>query len=223
VSPGLAFIGISILGTWGLASIGLIAGGIIMIFFPGDPTTSSDHVLGGVVLLVVGIVSGGLMQLTMGPLLGLDPPFPLKAKNIVPHAKMTKWARAGLLRDFPDGLPKEIRLRSQRVTLIRMGDSAYALSGLCSHARLPLGGFPGSPVKAHPVENDCVMCPFHGARFEAATGKVVRQPFSSEFNFEHPFLGGVQSKLMFWNKKAEDMQTYPVRVEGGEILVGLPK
>jgi nitrite reductase/ring-hydroxylating ferredoxin subunit len=67
------------------------------------------------------------------------------------------------------------------------------------------------------------MCPFHGARFEAATGKVVRQPFTSEFNEQHPFLGRLQSKLLFFNKSAEDMQTYPARVEDGDVMVHLPK
>jgi len=223
VSPAFAFLGVSILGTWGLASLGLIVGGIFMLFFPGDPTTASGHTLGGIVLIVAGLASGGLMQLVLGPLLGIDPPTPLKAKNIVPAAKMKKWAAAGTLRDYQDGMPKEVRLRSQRVTMVRMGDTMYALSGLCSHARLPLSGFPGSPVKAEPVRDDCVMCPFHGARFEVATGKVVRQPFSSEFNNDHPFLGRLQAKLLFFNTKAEDTQTYPVRIEDGTIMVGLPK
>ncbi|MGI8926499.1 MAG: Rieske (2Fe-2S) protein [Tepidiformaceae bacterium] len=223
MSPVLAFLGLSILGTWGLASIGLIAGGVIMLFFPGDAETSSSSTLGGIVLLGAGLVSMGVMQVVVAPLLGLDPPLPLKAKNIIPQARMTRWARAGFLRDLPDGLPKEMRLRSQRVTLVRRGETAYALGALCSHARLPLAGLPGSPIKAYPVRDDCVMCPFHGARFEAATGRVVRQPFDSQFNDEHPFLGRLQSKLFFFNKKAEDMQTYPVRIEGGEVLVGLPK
>jgi nitrite reductase/ring-hydroxylating ferredoxin subunit len=223
VSPALAFLGVSILGTWGLASLGLVVGGIFMLFFPGDPTTASGHTLGGIVLIAAGLASGGLMQLVLGPLLGIDPPTPLRAKNIVPAAGMKKWAAAGTLRDYEDGKPKEVRLRSQRVTMVRMGDTMYALGGLCSHARLPLGGFPGSPIKAEPVRDDCVMCPFHGARFEVASGKVVRQPFSSEFNNNHPFLGRLQSKLLFFNKSAEDMQTYPVRIEEGTIMVGLPK
>lgn len=223
MSPALAFIGISLIGTWGLATIGLIAGGIILIFFPGDPTTSSGHTLGGIVLLVAGLGSGGLLQLTLGPLLGIDKPFPIRAKTIVPHSRMKRWESAGELRDYPDGMPREVRMRSLRVTLIRMGETAYALNGLCSHARLPLGGIAGSPVKAHKVQDDCVMCPFHGARFEVQTGKVVTQPFSSQFNHDHPFLGRVQSKLMFWNKTAEDLQTYPVKIENGEIMVGLPR
>ena len=223
MSPALAFLGVSVLGTWGLASLGLIVGGIFMLFFPGDPTTASSHTLGGIVLIVAGLISGGLMQVVVTPLLGLDPPLPLKAKNILPAAKLNRWAKAGTIRDYVDGVPKEVRLRSQRVTMIRMGDNMYAMGGLCSHARLPLGGFPGSPIKPEPVRDECVMCPFHGARFEVATGHVVRQPFSSEFNNDHPFLGRLQSKLLFFNKKAEDMQTYPVKIEDGIVMVGLPK
>lgn len=223
VSPALAFLGLSVLGTWGLASIGLIAGGIIMLMFPGNAETDSSSTLGGFVLLGAGLVSGGLMSLVIGPLLGIDPPLPIKAKTIKPQSAMQRWARAGYLRDLPDGTPKEMRLRTQRVTVIRMGDSAYAVSGLCSHARLPFGGFPGSPLKPYPIRDGCVMCPFHGARFEVETGKVVRQPFDSQWNNDHPFLGRLQSKLLFFNKKAEDVQTYPVRIEDGEVMVGLPR
>jgi nitrite reductase/ring-hydroxylating ferredoxin subunit len=223
VSPALAFLGLTILGTWGLAAIGLIAGGIILMFFPGDAATNSDHMLGGVVLLVLGLANMGLVQIVSQPLLGLDPPLPIKAKSIIPHARMKKWHSVGQLRDYVDGLPKEVRARTQRVLIVRQGDTAYALNGLCSHARLPLGGLPGSPIKPYAIRDGCVMCPFHGARYEVATGRVVRQPFDSQFNNEHPLLGRLQSKIFFFNKKAEDTQTYPVRIENGEIIVGLPK
>lgn len=223
MSPALAFLGLSILGTWGLASIAMIAGGIILIFFPGSQDTTSDPMVGGIVLLIVGLISGGLMQITVTPLLGLDPPIRIKAKNNIPHSRMKRWVNAGPLEAFPDGEPKEVRMRTQRVAIIRNGDEAYAFGALCSHARLPLGGFPGSPIKPMPIRDECVTCPFHGARFELATGKVVREPFTSEWNNDHPFLGRLQDKLLFFNKKAEDMQTYPVRIEDGDIVVGLPR
>lgn len=242
MSPALAVLGVSILGTWGLASIGLIAAGIIMLFFPGDPTTSSDNTLGGIVFLIAGLTSMGLMQIVTAPLLGLDAPVPFRAKDNKAHGRFTKWAKAGLVRDYTDGVPKEMRLRAQRVLIIRQGDEVTAMNGLCSHARLPLGGFPGSPIKPMPVQDGCVTCPFHGARFEADSGKAVRQPFTSQWNNDHPLLGGLQSKL--WkvirfipmpyqafpipkvarpSLTAEDQQTYPVRIEDGEIMVGLPR
>ena len=157
------------------------------------------------------------------PLLGLDPPIRIPAKKIIPHSRMKKWSSVGALRDFTDGVPKEVRARTQRVLIVRKGEAVYALNALCSHARLPMGGLPGSPIKAYPIKDDCVMCPFHGARFEIATGKVIRQPFDSQFNNEHPLLGRLQSKIFFFNKKAEDSQTYPVKIENGNVVVGLPK
>ena len=60
MSPALAFLGVSILGTWGLASIGLIAAGIIMLFFPGDPITASDNTLGGLFFALLTLVTGAL-------------------------------------------------------------------------------------------------------------------------------------------------------------------
>lgn len=226
MSPALAFIGISVLGTWGLASIGLIAAGIIMIFFPGDPTTASEGGLGSIggwTLLASGFVSMGLMSLTLGPLMGLDPPIPIKASSIIPVSKLKRWSSAGLLEEYVDGLPKEVRMRTVRVLIVRDGDTAYALNGLCSHMRLPLGSFPGAPIKPVPLRDGCVTCPFHGARFDAATGRVVREPWTSEFNNDHPFFGRIQSKLIRWPRKAETLQTYPVRIENGEIMVHLPR
>ncbi len=219
----LAVVGMSILGTWGIATITLIISGVVLIVTPGDADTASSGLTVGIFLLVAGLVSGGLMQVVVAPLLGLDPPLPMKAKNITPHARMKAWASAGPVRSFPDGVAKEVRLRSVRVAIVRRGDDAVALTALCPHARLPLASFPGAPIKPEPVRDDCVMCPFHGARFEVSSGKVVRQPFSSEFNAEHPFLGQLQSKLFFWNKGAEDIQTYPVRIENDQIMVGLPR
>ncbi|MFN0094374.1 MAG: Rieske (2Fe-2S) protein [Dehalococcoidia bacterium] len=236
MSPFLAFIGVSILGTWGLASMGLIAGGIFLLVDPEDVLTASDPTVGGIVLIVIGLISLLAMGPVLVPLLGLDPPFPISARKIVPAGRLTRWAKAGNFREFPDGTPKEVRVLSQRVLIIRQGDTVQAMSALCSHARLPMGGFAGSPIKADRVRDDCVMCPFHGARFEVATGKVVRQPFDSQFNAEHPILGGLQKKLFAVlsklpappgmpkpSMKAEDMQTYPCRIEDGVVMVGLPK
>ncbi len=236
MSPFLAFIGLSVAGTWGLASIGLIVGGIFLLVDPADVETASGATLPAIVMIVVGAISMGVMQLTIAPLLGIDPPLPIKAKSILPAAKLTRWVSAGQLRDLPDGTPKELRVRGKRVLFIRQGSTVNAMGALCSHARLPMGGLPGSPVKAEPVRDGCVMCPFHGARFEVETGKVVRQPFDSQFNNDHPLLGRLQSKLFRVisapptppgmpkpSMKAEDIQTYPARVENGEVMVALPK
>ena len=49
------------------------------------------------------------------------------------------------------------------------------------------------------VDGDLIECPLHHARFHIPTGKVVDLPAE------------------------EDLRTYPVRVEGDDIYVGIPK
>jgi len=49
------------------------------------------------------------------------------------------------------------------------------------------------------VENGQIECPLHGACFDIKTGKALTAPAS------------------------ENLDCYPVRIEGDQILVGLPK
>lgn len=48
------------------------------------------------------------------------------------------------------------------------------------------------------IEGDKIECPLHGGAFEIKTGKAVVTPCT------------------------EDIKTYPVKIEGGQILVGVP-
>ena len=54
------------------------------------------------------------------------------------------------------------------------------------------------PVAEGELENWCIHCPRHGAQFDLRTGKALSLP------------------------AVVDIPAYPVRVEGEEVLVGLP-
>jgi 3-phenylpropionate/trans-cinnamate dioxygenase ferredoxin subunit len=56
----------------------------------------------------------------------------------------------------------------------------------------------GGPLAEGEVEGDVVICPRHGARFNIRTGSALTFPAVSP------------------------VDTYPVRVEGEDLLVGLP-
>lgn len=47
------------------------------------------------------------------------------------------------------------------------------------------------------LKGELVKCPLHGSRFNVCTGKVLEEPAEA------------------------DLRTYPVRLEGGRILVGI--
>ena len=83
------------------------------------------------------------------------------------------------------------------VLLANVDGSYYAIANRCTH----LGGSLGKGV----LEGSIVTCPRHGSRFDVKTGKNV---------------GG--AKIGFIKMNVRDEQNYAVKVEGTDILVGIP-
>ncbi|MCZ7544198.1 MAG: chlorite dismutase family protein [Anaerolineae bacterium] len=79
------------------------------------------------------------------------------------------WIDALSLDALPPGDSAQVYIAGQQVALFNVGGTLYALGNRCSHARGPL-------VEGR-VEGDgdacTVVCPWHYARFDLATGQVV--------------------------------------------------
>ena len=56
----------------------------------------------------------------------------------------------------------------------------------------------GGPLAEGPLDGTCVTCPWHGWQFDVRTGKGMGAPIT------------------------EDLQTFAVKIEGGDVLVALP-
>jgi nitrite reductase/ring-hydroxylating ferredoxin subunit len=83
-------------------------------------------------------------------------------------------------------------IQGKKLLLANVGGKLYAMDGLCTHmaGQLWVGGLIGMTVK----------CPRHGSEYDLATGKNTKKPWL-------PFA------------KAFDLKTYPVSVEGDDVLV----
>jgi 3-phenylpropionate/trans-cinnamate dioxygenase ferredoxin component len=93
------------------------------------------------------------------------------------------------LADIPDGGTLSFVLPSgDRVCLIRRGDQVTALRDECTHQAMPLSA-------GEVLPDGTIECAWHGARFNCATGAVLRGPAE------------------------EDVQAYEVRVAGEAVLV----
>lgn len=103
---------------------------------------------------------------------------------------LAQLQRAARLADLEVGLPFAVTLPDgQRVCLIKDGERVYAVADRCPHKDFALSG--GDMV------GPCILeCPWHGARFDIRTGRVVMGPAT------------------------EELPTYSVRVVGEEIFVG---
>jgi 3-phenylpropionate/trans-cinnamate dioxygenase ferredoxin subunit len=83
--------------------------------------------------------------------------------------------------------------------------SPFAVSNRCRHLFASLG-------KGQVTEDGCLECPWHGARYDVGTGKMVRGPQGA---FK-PLAGAVKATT-----GAVRLKTFPVEVRDGAIwLVG---
>jgi 3-phenylpropionate/trans-cinnamate dioxygenase ferredoxin subunit len=81
------------------------------------------------------------------------------------------------------------------------GGKPFALSNRCRHLFASLG-------KGHVTEDGCLECPWHAARYEVATGKMVRGPQGA---FK-PLAGPIKATA-----GARPLKTFPVELRDGVI------
>jgi nitrite reductase/ring-hydroxylating ferredoxin subunit len=70
--------------------------------------------------------------------------------------------------DIPENKPTAAKAGAQQLVVVRMGDTVHALHAQCAHA--------GGPLPSGEIIDGCVVCPWHGSRFELATGRRTQGP-----------------------------------------------
>lgn len=98
---------------------------------------------------------------------------------------------------LPAGTMKKVTVDGTVLLIANVGGTYYAINNTCPH----LGG----SLADGKLEGNFVRCPRHGARFDVTNGKNVGQ-----------------AKIAFVKMKVKDTQSYPVKVEGGDVLVEIP-
>jgi 3-phenylpropionate/trans-cinnamate dioxygenase ferredoxin subunit len=98
---------------------------------------------------------------------------------------------------LPPGKTMLVTAGGKDILLANVDGSYYAIANKCTH----LGG---SLVKGI-LSGSVVTCPRHGAQFDVRTGQAVSE-----------------AKIAFVRMKVKNEVKYEVKVEGGNILVGIP-
>jgi 3-phenylpropionate/trans-cinnamate dioxygenase ferredoxin subunit len=94
------------------------------------------------------------------------------------------------LANIPDNGLLSVRLPDgNRVVVIRRGDVVTALEDECTHQAMPLSAGDLLP-------DGSIECPWHGARFDCASGACLQGPAT------------------------DDVACYEVRVEGNDVVIG---
>ncbi len=78
-----------------------------------------------------------------------------------------KWTKLDVT-EIPEGVPTAAKAGAQALVVVRNGETVYALHAQCAHA--------GGPLAEGKLVDGCIECPWHGSRFDVATGRRKRGP-----------------------------------------------
>jgi 3-phenylpropionate/trans-cinnamate dioxygenase ferredoxin subunit len=92
---------------------------------------------------------------------------------------------------IPSGERLFVELGGKSIVLFNLAGKLFAIGDVCSHDNGPVGD--------GEIEENEIICPRHGARFDIRTGKATSLP------------------------AVVDIPSYPVRKKDGMIEIGIPK
>jgi len=92
---------------------------------------------------------------------------------------------------LPVGERMFIEVEGKSIVIINLAGALFAIGDICTHDNGPVGD--------GEIEENEIICPRHGARFDVRTGKATSLP------------------------AVVDIPAYPVRVVDGMIEIGIPK
>ncbi len=81
---------------------------------------------------------------------------------------MSEWVRVASVEECGSGCLRGVEAGGERIVLVNVDESVYALEDRCSHQDFPLSD--GT------LEDGKLECLYHGARFDPATGKALTLP-----------------------------------------------
>ncbi|MBC7237961.1 MAG: Rieske 2Fe-2S domain-containing protein, partial [Chloroflexi bacterium] len=115
---------------------------------------------------------------------------------------MADWQAVGREDMLAMGEMRGLSVSGKRLLLVRLDDGYHAYQERCPH------------LKAHlargRLEEGAIVCPWHGSRFDARTGKNLRWV---------PAWPSALVSLSKWIRPAQGLQSYPLKVEDGRIWV----
>ena len=107
-----------------------------------------------------------------------------------------QFIKAARAQDLQPGGKLKVQLADKTLLLTNVDGNYYAIDNRCPH----MGGslFDGT------LDGDTIACPRHKTVFSVRTGDVIQN-----------------GRLAMIRLKVKDAKAYPVKVENGDILVGI--
>ncbi len=123
----------------------------------GHRTAAMNTGIMGWLFLMVGAYLGGRMVYNHG--LGVDH---------AEHGGPKEFTPVMPISELPDNTPHRVHADGVCVLLVKQGDRIFAIGEKCAH----LAG----PLEDGKLEGQTISCPWHGSKFDLATGRVLEGP-----------------------------------------------
>jgi len=107
-----------------------------------------------------------------------------------------QYVKVAQTNEVKDGEKKEITIDNKVLLLTNIQDTYYAIDNKCPHM--------GGSLYEGNLDGYTITCPKHGSVFDVRTGEVIKS-----------------GKIVFIKVKVKDTQTYPVKIEGTDIFIGI--
>jgi 3-phenylpropionate/trans-cinnamate dioxygenase ferredoxin component len=123
------------------------------------------------------------------------------------HPVRARGTRLVAVGDLPPTGVCEVETEAHGTIAVGMSDGApFATGNICRHQAAKLG--------RGAVEDGCLQCPWHRARFDVRTGAMVRGPQGHVFGFG-PYSAAIQA----WANTLARLRVFQVRLEDGWIVL----
>ena len=113
--------------------------------------------------------------------------------------------------EIPGGKMKHIEINGKEIVIANANGKFYAIDDRCAHMNAPLslGNLTGNVV----------TCPFHGAKFNVASGKKIAEPVLTPSQEMEPLPKTWQKAMehtgqLMSHIKTYDQPTYEIKVRG---------
>lgn len=128
----------------------------------GDHVRGRNLALAGAATMMAGGYLGGHLSYSQG--VGMN-------RNADEQKKPRGWTDAAADADLREGALLRVDVEGQAVVLTRRGGKVSAMGAVCSHY--------GGPLEEGEIQDDCLVCPWHGSAFRLSDGSVARGPATS--------------------------------------------
>ena len=90
--------------------------------------------------------------------------------------------RVATTNDLPPGSARVVEVAGKAIGLFNVDGVIYAIDNVCTHD--------SAPLSEGVVSDGCIVCPWHGAQFDLATGQAMTPPAVEDVNTYEVVLSG---------------------------------